>query len=140
MLFGAFLSHALWAQAAGHDPKSGDERLRWGAGGGALTLWPFALGTGIAGVAGWAMTLIGNVVPNMGQTYIVDSFLVVVTGGVGKLLGTISAGLGIGIFNKMLEPLFEAVYGKVILLGLIIVFLQSRPTGLFPAKGRSAEL
>ena len=63
----------------------------------------------------------------MGQTYIVDSFLVVVTGGVGKLLGTISAGLGIGIFNKMLEPLFEAVYGKVILLGLIIVFLQSRP-------------
>ena len=76
----------------------------------------------------------------MGQTYIVDSFLVVVTGGVGKLLGTISAGLGIGIFNKMLEPLFEAVYGKVILLGLIIVFLQSRPTGLFPAKGRSAEL
>ena len=82
----------------------------------------------------------GNVVPNMGQTYIVDSFLVVVTGGVGKLLGTISAGLGIGIFNKMLEPLFEAVYGKVILLGLIIVFLQSRPTGLFPAKGRSAEL
>ena len=100
----------------------------------------FALGTGIAGVAGWAMTLIGNVVPNMGQTYIVDSFLVVVTGGVGKLLGTISAGLGIGIFNKMLEPLFEAVYGKVILLGLIIVFLQSRPTGLFPAKGRSAEL
>lgn len=100
----------------------------------------FALGTGIAGVAGWAMTLVGNVVPNMGQTYIVDSFLVVVTGGVGKLVGTISAGLGIGIFNKMLEPLFEAVYGKVILLGLIIVFLQSRPTGLFPAKGRSAEL
>jgi urea transport system permease protein len=100
----------------------------------------FALGTGIAGVAGWAMTLVGNVVPNMGQTYIVDSFLVVVTGGVGKLLGTISAGLGIGIFNKILEPLFEAVYGKVILLGLIILFLQSRPTGLFPAKGRSEEL
>lgn len=99
----------------------------------------FALGTGIAGVAGWAMTLIGNVVPNMGQTYIVDSFLVVVTGGVGKLLGTISAGLGIGLFNKLLEPLFEAVYGKVVLLGLIIAFLQSRPTGLFPAKGRSEE-
>ena len=100
----------------------------------------FMLGTGIAGVAGWAMTLVGNVVPNMGQTYIVDSFLVVVTGGVGKLLGTISAGLGIGIFNKVLEPLFEAVYGKVILLGLIILFLQSRPTGLFPARGRSEEL
>ena len=98
------------------------------------------LGTGIPGIAGWAMTLIGNVVPNMGQTYIVDSFLVVVTGGVGKLLGTISAGLGLGIFNKILEPLFEAVYSKVILLGLIILFLQSRPTGLFPARGRSEEL
>lgn len=100
----------------------------------------FMLGTGIAGVAGWAMTLVGNVVPNMGQTYIVDSFLVVVTGGVGKLLGTISAGLGIGIFNKLLEPFFEAVYGKVILLGLIILFLQARPTGLFPARGRGEEL
>lgn len=100
----------------------------------------FALGTGVAGVAGWAMTLIGNVVPNMGQTYIVDAFLVVVTGGVGKLLGTISAGLGIGIFNKILEPVFEAVYGKVILLGLIILFLQSRPTGLFPARGRHEDL
>ncbi|NKB68319.1 MAG: urea ABC transporter permease subunit UrtB [Candidatus Latescibacteria bacterium] len=100
----------------------------------------FMLGTGIAGVAGWAMTLIGNVVPNMGQTYIVDSFLVVVTGGVGKLLGTISAGLSLGIFNKVLEPIFEAVYGKVILLGLIILFLQWRPTGLFPARGRSEEL
>jgi urea transport system permease protein len=100
----------------------------------------FALGTGVAGVAGWAMTLIGNVVPNMGQTYIVDAFLVVVTGGVGKLLGTISAGLGIGIFNKILEPVFEAVYGKVILLGLIILFLQSRPTGLFPARGRNEDL
>ena len=66
----------------------------------------FLLGTGIAGVAGWAMTLIGNVVPNMGQNYIVDSFLVVVTGGVGKLEGTVSAGLGIGILNKVLEPTF----------------------------------
>ncbi len=99
----------------------------------------FMLGTGIAGVAGWAMTLIGNVVPNMGQNYIVDSFLVVVTGGVGKLLGTVCAGLGIGVLNKVLEPTFEAVYSKVILLGLIILFLQSRPTGLFPAKGRSEE-
>lgn len=100
----------------------------------------FMLGTGIAGIAGWAMTLIGNVVPNMGQTYIVDSFLVVVTGGVGKLVGTISAGLGLGIFNKLLEPVFEAVYGKVILLGIIILFLQSRPTGLFPARGRNEDL
>lgn len=99
----------------------------------------FLVGAGIAGVAGWAITLIGNVVPNMGQTYIVDSFLVVVTGGVGKLMGTISAGMGIGIVNKVLEPVFEAVYGKVIILALIIAFLQSRPTGIFPARGRSEE-
>ena len=99
----------------------------------------FFLGTGIAGIAGWAMTLIGNVVPNMGQTYIVDSFLVVVTGGVGNLLGTVSAGLGIGVLNKILEPIFQAVYGKVIILGLIILFLQIKPKGLFPNKGRGLE-
>jgi urea transport system permease protein len=99
----------------------------------------FFIGAGIAGVAGWAMTLIGNVVPNMGQTYIVDAFLVVVTGGVGNLLGTISAGLGIGVINKVLEPIFQAVYAKVIILGLIILFLQSRPTGIFPMRGRMEE-
>lgn len=99
----------------------------------------FFLGTGIAGIAGWGMTLIGNVVPDMGQTYIVDSFLVVVTGGVGKLMGTILAGLGIGVTNKFIEPIFEAVYAKVIILGAIILFLQVRPTGIFPSKGRNAD-
>lgn len=99
----------------------------------------FFIGAGIAGVAGWAMTLIGNVVPNMGQTYIVDAFLVVVTGGVGNLMGTISAGLGIGVINKVLEPIFQAVYAKVLILGLIILFLQSRPTGIFPMRGRMEE-
>lgn len=99
----------------------------------------FFLGTGIAGIAGWAITLIGNVVPNMGQSYIVDSFLVVVTGGVGKLLGTIWSGLGIGFMTKFLEPTFEAVYAKVIILGIIILFLQNKPTGLFPAKGRNED-
>jgi urea transport system permease protein len=99
----------------------------------------FFLGAGIAGVAGWAMTLIGNVVPNMGQTYIVDAFLVVVTGGVGNLLGTISAGLGIGVINKVLEPIFQAVYAKVLILGLIILFLQVKPTGIFPMRGRMEE-
>jgi urea transport system permease protein len=99
----------------------------------------FFIGAGIAGVAGWAMTLIGNVVPNMGQTYIVDAFLVVVTGGVGNLLGTISAGLGIGVVNKILEPIFQAVYAKVMILGLIILFLQTRPTGIFPMRGRMEE-
>lgn len=99
----------------------------------------FALGSGLAGVAGWAMTLIGNVVPDMGQTYIVDSFLVVVTGGVGKLMGCVASGLGIGVLTKVFEAGFEAVYGKVLMLLLIIIFLQYRPKGLFADKGRSGD-
>jgi urea transport system permease protein len=99
----------------------------------------FGIGTGIAGVAGCALTQIGNVDPGMGQNYIVDSFMVVVTGGVGKLVGTVMAGLGIGTLNKFLEPFFQAVYAKVILLGLVILFLQWRPSGLFPAKGRHED-
>ena len=99
----------------------------------------FFIGSGLAGLAGCAMTLIGNVVPDMGQTYIVDSFLVVVSGGVGKLAGTILAGLGIGIISKVLEAFFEAVYGKVLILLLMMIFLQFKPRGLFPDKGRVAE-
>jgi len=99
----------------------------------------FFMGSGLAGIAGCAMTLIGNVVPNMGQTYIVDSFLVVVTGGVGKLVGTIISGLGIGFMSKFLEPIFQAVYGKVLILAIIIFFLQFRSKGLFPDKGRVAD-
>ena len=99
----------------------------------------FFIGSGIAGVAGCAMTLIGNVVPDMGQTYIVDSFLVVVTGGVGKLSGAIISGLGIGFLTKFLEPVFEAVYGKVLILVIIILFLQFKPKGLFPDKGRIGD-
>lgn len=99
----------------------------------------FFIGSGLAGLAGCAMTLIGNVVPDMGQTYIVDSFLVVVSGGVGKLMGTILAGLGIGVISKVLEAFFEAVYGKVLILLLMMIFLQFKPRGLFPDKGRIAE-
>jgi urea transport system permease protein len=99
----------------------------------------FGLGTGIAGLAGCALTQIGNVSPSLGQNYIVDSFMVVVTGGVGKLAGTVFAGLGIGTLNKFLEPFFQAVYAKVILLGLVILFLQWRPSGIFPAKGRHED-
>jgi urea transport system permease protein len=99
----------------------------------------FFIGSGLAGLAGCAMTLIGNVVPDMGQTYIVDSFLVVVSGGVGKLAGTILAGLGIGLISKVLEAFFEAVYGKVLILLLMMIFLQFKPRGLFPDKGRVAE-
>ncbi|NIJ45966.1 urea transport system permease protein [Wenyingzhuangia heitensis] len=99
----------------------------------------FFLGSGLAGVAGCAMTLIGNVVPNMGQTYIVDSFLVVVVGGVGKLIGTIISAMGIGVLSKVFEFFYEAVYGKVILLLIIFFFLQYKPKGLFPDKGRHSD-
>jgi urea transport system permease protein len=99
----------------------------------------FGLGTGIAGVAGCALTQVGNVDPSMGQNYIVDSFMVVVTGGVGKLAGTVISGMGIGTMNKFLEPFLQSVYAKVVLLGLVILFLQNRPSGLFPAKGRNED-
>ncbi len=103
----------------------------------------FALGTALAGVAGCALSLIGTVDPEVGKTYIVDSFMVVVLGGVGKLLGTVMASFGIGLSNKILEPSIggtaAAVYAKVAILAIVFWFLQWRPTGLFPAKGRAAE-
>ena len=103
----------------------------------------FALGTALAGVAGCALSLIGTVDPEVGKTYIVDSFMVVVLGGVGKLVGTVVASLGIGLSNKLLEPAIggtaAAIYAKVAILGIVIAFLQWRPTGLFAAKGRAAE-
>jgi urea transport system permease protein len=102
----------------------------------------FALGTALAGLAGCALSLIGTVDPEVGKTYIVDSFMVVVLGGVGKLLGTVLASLGVGMSNKLLEPAIggtaAAVYAKVGILGLVILFLQLKPTGLFPAKERLA--
>jgi urea transport system permease protein len=99
----------------------------------------FALGAGLAGLAGCAITQIGNVGPELGQNYIVDSFMVVVTGGVGKLLGSILAALGIGGLNKVIEPSMGAVFGKVLILIVVILFIQRRPSGLFAAKGRYAE-
>ena len=99
----------------------------------------FAIGAGLAGIAGCTLTLIGGVTPDMGQNYIVDSFLVVVTGGVGELAGTIVAGLGLGVLNKALEPVFAAVWSKVLILLAVIAFIQWRPAGLFPPKGRHAD-
>ena len=99
----------------------------------------FALGAGLAGLAGCALTQIGNVGPSLGQNYIVDSFMVVVTGGVGKLAGTILAAAGIGGLNKGIEPALGAVFAKVAILVLVILFLQRRPAGLFATRGRSAE-
>ena len=101
--------------------------------------YTFAFGSGLAGIAGWALTMVGNVDPGLGQNYIVDAFMVVVTGGVGKLAGTIVASLGIGGLNKLIEPSFGAVYGKVFILVLVILFLQWRPSGLFAMKGRDAD-
>ncbi len=99
----------------------------------------FGLGSGIAGVAGVALSQITNVGPNLGQSYIVDSFMVVVFGGVGNLWGTLLAGFSLGIANKILEPSVGAVLAKIIVLIFIILFIQKRPRGLFPQKGRAAE-
>lgn len=99
----------------------------------------FGLGSGIAGIAGVALAQITNVGPNLGQSYIVDSFMVVVLGGVGNLWGTLVAGMGIGVLNKFLEPYSGAVLAKVVVLVLVILVIQKRPRGLFPQKGRAAE-
>jgi len=99
----------------------------------------FGLGSGIAGIAGVALAQITNVGPNLGQSYIVDSFMVVVLGGVGNLWGTLVAAMGIGVLNKFLEPYSGAVLAKVVVLVLVILVIQKRPRGLFPQKGRAAE-
>jgi urea transport system permease protein len=99
----------------------------------------FGLGSGIAGIAGVALSQIGNVSPNLGGTYIVDSFMVVVFGGVGSLLGTLAGAMSLGIVSKLLEPQVGAVLGKVAVLVAIILFIQKRPRGLFALKGRAAE-
>lgn len=99
----------------------------------------FGLGAGIAGVAGVALSQLTNVGPNLGQSYIVDSFMVVVFGGVGNLWGTLVSGLGLGVVNKLLEPEVGAVMAKILVLAFLIVFIQKRPRGLFPQKGRAAE-
>ena len=99
----------------------------------------FGLGSGIAGIAGVALSQIGNVSPNLGQGYIIDSFMVVVFGGVGNLWGTLLGALTLGIANKFLEPYAGAVLGKIIVLVFIILFIQKRPRGLFAPKGRAVE-
>ena len=99
----------------------------------------FGIGSGIAGVAGVALSQLTNVGPNLGQAYIVDSFMVVVFGGVGNLWGTLIAAFTLGEINKFIEPISGAVLAKVIILVFIILFIQKRPRGLFPKKGRDAE-
>ncbi len=99
----------------------------------------FGLGSGIAGVAGVALSQITNVGPNLGQAYIIDSFMVVVFGGVGNLWGTLLSGLSLGVMGKFLEPVTGAVLAKILVLIFIILFIQKRPRGLFPQKGRAAD-
>ena len=99
----------------------------------------FALGTGLAGLAGCVIPLYDKINPGMGQGYVVDSFMVVVLGGLGKLAGVIIGGVGLGFLSKFIEPFLQAVYGKAAVLAMIILFLQWRPSGLFPSKGRMAD-
>jgi urea transport system permease protein len=106
---------------------------------GKVDLMAFGLGSGIGGLAGCALSQIGNVGPDLGQSYIIDSFMVVVLGGVGQLLGTVYAALGLGVVAKFLEPFIGAVPTKILILVLIIAFIQKRPQGLFALKGRSVE-
>ncbi|MBI1397719.1 MAG: urea ABC transporter permease subunit UrtB [Betaproteobacteria bacterium] len=106
---------------------------------GRVDLLAFGLGSGIGGLAGCALSQIGNVGPDLGQSYIIDSFMVVVLGGVGQLLGTVYAALGLGVVSKFLEPYIGAVPTKILILVLIIAFIQKRPQGLFALKGRAVE-
>ena len=104
-----------------------------------VNMLTFGLGSGIAGIAGVALSQIDNVSPNLGQNYIIDSFMVVVFGGVGNLWGTLVGAFSLGIANKFMEPFTGAVLAKIFVLIAIILFIQKRPSGLFALKGRAAE-
>ena len=110
-----------------------------GVRGGFVDAATFGLGSGVAGLAGVALSQLTNVGPNLGQAHIVDSFMVVVFGGVGNLWGTLVAGLSLGVANKFLEPFAGAVLAKILVLVCIILCIQRRPRGLFPQQGRAAE-
>jgi urea transport system permease protein len=113
--------------------KSMGVRTQW------VDAMTFGLGSGIAGVAGVALSQLTNVGPNLGQQYIIDCFMVVVFGGVGNLWGTLIGGMSLGVVNQVLEPFAGAVLAKILVLVALIMFIQRRPRGLFPQKGRAAE-
>jgi len=104
-----------------------------------VDMWTFGLGSGVAGLGGVALSQLGNVGPELGQQHIIDSFMVVVLGGVGSLFGTVVGAVSLGVANKFLEPSAGAVLGKILILGLLILFIQWKPSGLFALKGRSVE-
>jgi len=147
VLFTIFVVSALWATLnrtpLGLQVRAVTQNRQMAAAMGIRTsrvdMWTFGLGSGLAGLGGVALAQIGNVGPELGQGYIVDSFMVVVLGGVGKLAGTVVGALGIGVVNKLLEPISGAVFGKILVLGFIILFIQRRPQGLFALRGRAAE-
>jgi urea transport system permease protein len=139
----AALMAALRYTALGLRMRAVTQNRRMAAAMGIRTPWidalTFGLGSGVAGMAGVALSQIDNVSPNLGQGYIIDSFMVVVFGGVGNLWGTVVSALTLGIVNKFLEPVAGAVLGKILVLVLLILFIQRRPRGLFPLKGRAVE-
>ncbi len=137
------LMAALRFTSLGLQMRAVTQNRRMAAAMGIRTPWidamTFGLGSGVAGMAGVALSQIDNVSPNLGQGYIIDSFLVVVFGGVGNLWGTVVSALTLGIVNKFLEPLAGAVLGKIVVLVLLILFIQRKPRGMFPLKGRAVE-
>jgi urea transport system permease protein len=139
----AALAAVLRATPFGLRMRAVTQNRRMAAAMGIRTPWidalTFGLGSGVAGMAGVALSQIDNVSPNLGQGYIIDSFMVVVFGGVGNLWGTVVSALTLGIVNKFLEPVAGAVLGKILILVLLILFIQRKPRGLFPLKGRAAE-
>ncbi len=139
----AALMAALRYTALGLQMRAVTQNRRMAASMGIPTPWidalTFGLGSGVAGMAGVALSQIDNVSPNLGQSYIIDSFMVVVFGGVGNLWGTVVSALTLGIVNKFLEPIAGAVLGKIAVLVLLILFIQRKPRGMFPLKGRAVE-
>jgi urea transport system permease protein len=139
----AALMAALRFTSLGLRMRAVTQNRRMAAAMGIRTPWidalTFGLGSGVAGMAGVALSQIDNVSPNLGQSYIIDSFMVVVFGGVGNLWGTVVSALTLGIVNKFLEPVAGAVLGKIVVLVLLILFIQRKPRGMFPLKGRAVE-
>ena len=139
----ATLMAVLRLTAMGLQMRAVTQNRRMAASMGIRTPWvdalTFGLGSGVAGIAGVALSQIDNVSPNLGQGYIIDSFMVVVFGGVGNLWGTVLGALTLGVLNKFLEPIAGAVLGKIAVLVLLILFIQRRPRGMFPLRGRAVE-
>ena len=142
LVLGALMAVLRWG-GLGRSIRAVMQNRRMAAAMGIKTPWidalTFGLGSGVAGIAGVALSQIDNVSPNLGQNYIIDSFIVVVVGGVGNLWGTLSGAMMLGVVDKFVEPFEGAVLAKILVLVFLILFIQRRPSGLVPLKGRAAE-